>query len=126
MSQDLGNIRLEANAKALSEVEVTGQRSAFQMNIDKKVFNVDRNLTSAGGTAADVLKSVPSVNVDIDGNVKVRNSSPNIFVDGKPSTLTIDQIPADAIESVGADHQPLRQIRRGRHERHHQHRAEEK
>ena len=100
MSQDLGNIRLEANAKALSEVEVTGQRSAFQMNIDKKVFNVDRNLTSVGGTAADVLKSVPSVNVDIDGNVKVRNSSPNIFVDGKPSTLTIDQIPADAIESV--------------------------
>lgn len=100
MDQDLGNIRLEANAKALSEVEVTGQRSAFQMNIDKKVFNVDRNLTSVGGTAADVLKSVPSVNVDIDGNVKVRNSSPNIFVDGKPSTLTIDQIPADAIESV--------------------------
>ncbi|MGX5816974.1 TonB-dependent receptor domain-containing protein [Chitinophaga lutea] len=100
LSQDLGNIRLEANAKALNEVQVTGQRSAFQMNIDKKVFNVDRNLTSVGGTAADVLKSVPSVNVDIDGNVQVRNSSPTIFVDGKPSTLTIDQIPADAIESV--------------------------
>lgn len=100
MSQDLGNIRLEEDSKVLAEVEVTGQRSAFQMSIDKKVFNVDRNLTSIGGTAADVLKSVPSVNVDIDGNVKVRNSSPNIFVDGKPSTLTIDQIPADAIESV--------------------------
>ncbi|SIN67320.1 outer membrane beta-barrel family protein [Chitinophaga niabensis] len=100
MSQDLGNIKLEANAKSLEEVNVTGQRSAFQMSIDKKVFNVDRNLTSVGGTAADVLKSVPSVNVDIDGNVKVRNSSPNIFVDGKPSTLSIDQIPADAIESV--------------------------
>src|SRR5690606_24121508 len=100
VSQDLGNIRLEANPEVLSEVEVTGQRTAFQMSIDKKVFNVDRNLTSVGGTAADVLKSVPSVNVDIDGNVKVRNSSPNIFVDGKPSTLTIDQIPADAIESV--------------------------
>lgn len=100
MSQDLGNIRLEANTEVLSEVQVTGQRTAFQMSIDKKVFNVDRNLTSVGGTAADVLKSVPSVNVDIDGNVKVRNSSPNIFVDGKPSTLTIDQIPADAIESV--------------------------
>lgn len=100
VTQDLGNIRLEANPEVLSEVEVTGQRTAFQMSIDKKVFNVDRNLTSVGGTAADVLKSVPSVNVDIDGNVKVRNSSPNIFVDGKPSTLTIDQIPADAIESV--------------------------
>lgn len=100
MAQDLGNIRLEPNVKALSEVEVTGQRSAFQMAIDKKVFNVDRNLTSVGGTATDVLKSVPSVNIDIDGNVQVRNSSPNIFVDGKPSTLTLDQIPADAIESV--------------------------
>ncbi|MGE7775094.1 TonB-dependent receptor domain-containing protein [Chitinophaga sp. NPDC101104] len=100
MAQDLGNIRLEPNVKALSEVEVTGQRSAFQMAIDKKVFNVDRNLTSVGGTATDVLKSVPSVNVDIDGNVQVRNASPNIFVDGKPSTLTLDQIPADAIESV--------------------------
>ncbi|WP_119079870.1 outer membrane beta-barrel family protein [Chitinophaga alhagiae] len=100
VSQDLGNIRMEANAKALAEVEVTGQRSAFQMNIDKKVFNVDRNLTSVGGTATDVLKSVPSVNVDIDGNVQVRNSSPTIFVDGKPSTLSLDQIPADAIESV--------------------------
>lgn len=100
MSQDLGNIRLAINTKVLNEVEVTGQRSAFQMGIDKKVFNVDRNLVSAGGTAADVLKNVPSVNVDIDGNVQVRNSAPNIFVDGKPSTLTIDQIPADAIESI--------------------------
>lgn len=100
VDQDLGNIRIEPNIKALAEVEVTGQRSAFSMGIDKKIFNVDRNLVSLGGTATDVLKSVPSVNVDIDGNVKVRNASPNLFVDGKPSTLTLDQIPADAIESV--------------------------
>lgn len=98
--QDLGNIRFKADAKLLSTVEVTGQKSAFQMGIDKKVFNVERNLTSVGGTATDVLKNVPAVNVDIDGNVTVRNASPNIFVDGKPSTLTLDQIPADAIESV--------------------------
>lgn len=98
--QDLGNIKMSPNVKALAEVEVTGQKSAFQMGIDKKVFNVDRNLVSVGGTATDVLKSVPAVNVDIDGNVTVRNASPNIFVDGKPSTLTLDQIPADAIESV--------------------------
>ncbi len=55
---------------------------------------------SAGGTALDVMKNVPSVNVDIDGNVALRNSSPQIFVDGRPTTLTLDQIPADAIESV--------------------------
>ncbi|RAJ05280.1 outer membrane receptor protein involved in Fe transport [Chitinophaga skermanii] len=100
MDQDLGNIRIEPNSKTLNAVEVTGQKSAFQMGIDKKVFNVDRNLTSVGGTATDILKNVPAVNVDIDGNVKVRNASPTIFVDGKPSTLTLDQIPADAIESV--------------------------
>ncbi|MFY0254646.1 TonB-dependent receptor domain-containing protein [Chitinophaga sp. 30R24] len=100
MEQDLGNIKLQQNVKTLNSVEITGQKSAFQMGIDKKVFNVDRNLSSVGGTAQDVLKSVPAVNVDLDGNVTVRNASPNIFVDGKPSTLTLDQIPADAIESI--------------------------
>jgi outer membrane receptor protein involved in Fe transport len=100
IDQDLGNIRLKPDSKMLGTVEVTGQKSAFTMGIDKKVFNVERNLTSVGGTAQDVLKNVPAVNVDIDGNVTVRNASPTIFVDGKPSTLTLDQIPADAIESV--------------------------
>src|SRR5215210_5014259 len=46
------------------------------------------------------MKNVPSVNVDIDGNVQLRNAAPQIFVDGRPTTLTLDQIPADAIESV--------------------------
>ncbi|PSL46438.1 outer membrane receptor protein involved in Fe transport [Chitinophaga niastensis] len=100
MEQDLGNIKMQQNIKTLQSVEVTGQKSAFTMGIDKKIFNVDRNLTSVGGTAQDVLKSIPSVNIDLDGNVTVRNAAPNIFVDGKPSTLTLDQIPADAIESV--------------------------
>ncbi|MGO4290782.1 TonB-dependent receptor domain-containing protein [Chitinophaga sp. RAB17] len=100
LEQDLGNIKMAQNVKTLQSVEITGQKSAFAMGIDKKVFNVDRNLTSVGGTAQDVLKNVPSVNVDLDGNVTVRNASPNIFVDGKPSTLTLDQIPADAIESI--------------------------
>jgi Outer membrane receptor proteins, mostly Fe transport len=70
------------------------------MDIDKKVFNVDQNIVSAGGTAVDVMKNVPSVNVDIDGNVTLRNAAPQIYVDGRPTTLTLDQIPADAIESV--------------------------
>lgn len=100
MDQDLGNLKMRPDSKLLGTVEVTGQKSAFTMGIDKKVFNVDRNLVSVGGTAQDVLKNVPAVNVDIDGNVTVRNASPTIFVDGKPSTLTLDQIPADAIESV--------------------------
>src|SRR4029077_7124408 len=55
---------------------------------------------SVGGTAIDVMKNVPSVNVDIDGNVSLRNAPAQIFVDGRPTTLTLEQIPADAIQSV--------------------------
>ncbi|MGE7775616.1 TonB-dependent receptor domain-containing protein [Chitinophaga sp. NPDC101104] len=99
-SSDVGNVRLKTTATALKGVEVVGEKPAFTMEIDKRVFNVEKNLASVGGTATDVLRQVPSVNVDIDGNVSVRNGSPTIFVDGRPSTLTLDQIPADAIQSV--------------------------
>ena len=100
VDKDLGNIKLETDTKQLAEVNVTGTKSLLQMGIDRKIFNVDKNLTSVGGTAVDVMKSVPSVNVDIDGNVTLRNAAPQIFVDGRPTTLTLDQIPADAIQSV--------------------------
>ena len=70
------------------------------MGIDRKIFNVERNLSSIGGSAVDVMKNVPSLSVDIDGNVSLRNSPPQIFVDGRPTTMTLDQIPADAIASV--------------------------
>ena len=100
VDKDLGNIKLETDTKQLAEVNVTGSRSMLQMGIDRKIFNVEKNLVSTGGTAVDVMKNVPSVNVDIDGNVTLRNASPQIFVDGRPSTLSLDQIPADAIQSV--------------------------
>lgn len=100
VDKDLGNIKLETDSKQLAEISVSGSRSLLQMGIDRKIFNVERNLVSVGGTAVDVMKSVPSVNVDIDGNVTLRNASPQIFVDGRPTTLTLDQIPADAIQSV--------------------------
>ncbi len=100
VDKDLGNIKMIPDAKQLEGVVVTADKSLLQMNIDRKVFNVDKSLTSAGGTAVDVMKNVPSVNVDIDGNVTLRNASPQIFIDGRPTTLTLDQIPADEIESV--------------------------
>ncbi len=98
--KDLGKIILSEDSKQLETVVVTATKSALKMDIDKKVFNVEKNLVSAGGTAVDVMKNVPSVLVDIDGNVTLRNASPQIYVDGRPSTLSLDQIPADAIESV--------------------------
>jgi outer membrane receptor protein involved in Fe transport len=98
--KDLGNIRLAAISTNLAEVTVRGDANAFTMAIDKKIYRVDKDNMAAGGTAEDALRNVPSLNVDIDGNVTLRNAAPQIFVDGRPTTLTIDQIPADAIENV--------------------------
>jgi outer membrane receptor protein involved in Fe transport len=100
IDKDLGNIKLLPQEKQLANVVVTANKSLMQMSIDRKVFNVDKSLTSVGGTAVDVMRNVPSVNVDIDGNVTLRNASPQIFVDGRPTTLTLDEIPADEIESI--------------------------
>ncbi|MGN6604601.1 MAG: outer membrane beta-barrel protein [Ginsengibacter sp.] len=98
--KDLGNIQLETDAKTLAAITIKGADPALKMDIDKKVFNVEKNIVSAGGTAVDVMRNVPSVQVDIDGNVKLRNAAPQIYVDGRPTTLSLDQIPADAIQSV--------------------------
>jgi outer membrane receptor protein involved in Fe transport len=100
VEQDLGNIKLEQDASTLDAVTVTGQKPALQMGIDRKFFDVDKSLTAAGGTALDVMKNIPSVSVDVDGNVTLRNSTPQVFVDGRPTILTLDQIPADNIERV--------------------------
>ena len=98
--KDLGKISMQTDVQQLSAVVVTSGSPRLKMDIDKKVFNVDQNIVTAGGTALDVMKNVPSVNVDIDGNVTLRNAAPQIYIDGRPTTLTLDQIPADAIESV--------------------------
>lgn len=100
LDKDLGNIALVIRTEELKSVVVTSGKKGLTMEIDKKVFNVEKNLVSVGGTAADLMKNVPSVNVDIDGNVTLRNATPQIYIDGRPTTLTLDQIPSDAIESV--------------------------
>jgi outer membrane receptor protein involved in Fe transport len=100
IDKDLGNISLTADAQQLENVTVTAGKALLEMKIDRKVFNVEKNLTSVGGTAVDVMRNVPSLNVDIDGNISLRNAAPQIFVDGRPTTLTLDQIPADEIASV--------------------------
>ena len=72
----------------------------FEMGVDRKIFNVDNNIITQGQTAAEVMAQIPSVSVDIDGNVSVRNAAPQIFIDGRPTTLTLEQIPADIIDKV--------------------------
>ena len=100
VDKDLGNIKMQADALQLEGVTVTSDKALLTMSIDRKIFNVEKNLASVGGTAVDVMKNVPSLNVDIDGNVTLRNASPQIFVDGRPTTMTLEQIPADAIATV--------------------------
>lgn len=99
-NKDLGTITLLGDATDIAAVSVTGRKRLLEIDMEKKVFNVEKNIVSAGGTAIDVLRNMPSVQVDIDGNVKLRNASPTLFVDGRPTTLTLDQIPADVIEKV--------------------------
>jgi outer membrane receptor protein involved in Fe transport len=100
VDRDLGNIKLKVDAKQLETVTVTGSKPFMQMGVDRKIFNVEKSLVSQGQTATELMRNVPGLNVDIDGNVTLRNAAPTIFVDGRPTTLTLDQIPADAISSV--------------------------
>ena len=104
----LGVISLAEDAQAIDKVEVTGMRSQMQFDIDKKVFNVDQNIASTGGSASDILNNIPSVEVDGDGEVSLRgNSSVTVWINGKESGITADnraqileQMPAESIEKI--------------------------
>ncbi len=96
--KDLGNIKIQPDPKLLDNVTVTGK--SMTLAVDRKIFSVDKTLAASGGTATEIMRQIPSVNVDIDGNVSIRNTAPTLFVDGRPTTLTLDQIPADAIQNV--------------------------
>lgn len=92
----------------LKEVAITAKKQALQIADDKKVFSVNQSLVSKGGNAADLLRNVPTLQVDVDGNVSLRGSTNvKVLVDGKPSiigngdvTQLLQSIPADAIESI--------------------------
>jgi len=105
---NLGVLKLVENNKILAEVEVIGQGSQMKFDIDKKVFTVDQNIAAAGGSATEVLQNIPSVDVDNEGNVSLRNNANvEVWINGKPSGLTVDnraqvlqQMPAESIESI--------------------------
>lgn len=102
---DLGNINLAVNDQQLDAVEVIGERSSYNLQIDKKVFHVGRDVLSQGGTAIDILDQVPLVSVDPTGAVTLRGSSQvQILINGRRSGLTmnnaIDQIDGDNIEKI--------------------------
>lgn len=98
----LGDLYLSAAAENLEAVVVTGQRQMLTHNLDKKVFSVERDINAEGGTALEIMQNIPSIEVDMEGNISLRGSqNVTILVDGRPSTYTsIEEIPASIIESV--------------------------
>ncbi len=107
-NMDLGTIQMSESSIALDEVEVSAERSQMELKWDKRVFNVGKDLTNAGGSAADILDNVPSVTVDVEGNVSLRGSQGvRILVDGKPSGLVgmgdpdaLRRLQGDIIEKI--------------------------
>lgn len=107
VSTDLGIIKLDVDVEQLEAVEVVGERTTVELRLDKKVYNVGSDLTVKGGSVTDVLDNVPSVSVDVEGNISLRgNESVRILINGKPSALSglspeaLQQLPAEAIEKV--------------------------
>jgi ferric enterobactin receptor len=106
--KQLGVLVLAAAAKRLDEVVVMGEKSQMELSLDKRIFNVGKDLANAGGTASDILKNIPSVAVDGEGNVSLRGSnSVRILIDGKPSGLVsfkggsgLQQLQGSMIERV--------------------------
>ena len=104
----LGKIYLEENTRNLKEVEVVGQGSTMRFELDKKVFTVDQSITAAGASVSEVLENIPSVEVDQEGNISLRNSEDvEVWINGKPAGLTaenraeiLQQMPADAIKEI--------------------------
>lgn len=105
---DLGKIELSEDAKSLDEIVVIAEKTTVDIRLDKKVFNIGKDLSIRGGNASDVLGNVPSVQVDVEGAVSLRgNENVTILIDGRPSALVgingaeaLRQIPAEAIEKV--------------------------
>lgn len=105
---ELGVIQMVENSTHLNEVKVQGQKSQMRFELDRKVFDVGQNIAAAGASASEILKNIPSVEVDVQGNVSLRNNSNVIiWINGRPSGLNednraqvLEQMPAETIEKI--------------------------
>ena len=105
---DLGTIKLAVDVEQLNEVEVVGEKTTVEVRLDKKIYNIGKDITTSGGNVSDALNNIPSVTVDVDGAIALRgNENVRILINGKPSAMAgfgstdaLKQLPADAIERV--------------------------
>lgn len=108
MNVDLGSVSLAQSEVQLDEVTVQAERTQMELQLDKKVYNIGKDLSNLGGSASDLLGNLPSVDVDVDGNVSLRGSeNVQILIDGKPSNLIglsgsggLQQLQGNLIERV--------------------------
>ena len=105
---ELNNIELLIDIESLDEVEIIAENTTVDIRLDKKIYTVGRDLTVKGGSVSDVLDNVPSISVDVEGNVALRGSEDvRILINGKPSGLVglnsaeaLRQLPSESIEKV--------------------------
>lgn len=105
---ELGQITLSADSRNLKEVDVVGQKALIEDKGDRLVYNAEKDISNAGGTAVDVLRKVPMLTVDLNGNVSMRgNSNLKVLINGKPSAMmarnladALRQMPANTIKAV--------------------------
>ena len=100
---DLGKIQLPADVRTLNEVTVVGQQALVEEKVDRIVYNADKDIMSKGGDATEVMRKVPLLTVDLDGNVSLRgNSNVRVLINNKPSTIMASSV-ADALKQIPAD-----------------------
>ncbi len=102
---NVGTVMLEEEAESLDDVTIVAERTTIEQKIDRKVINVGKDLATTGGTAAEIMNNIPSVNVDQDGNIALRgNQNVRILIDGKPTNISaaqlLRQIPSTSIKKV--------------------------
>ena len=105
---NLGTVKIRADVRTLSEVNVVGQAAIIEEKVDRLVYNADKDIAAKGGDATDIMRKVPMLSVDLDGNISLRGSSNvRVLINNKPSTIVaasvadaLKQIPADMIKTV--------------------------
>ena len=100
--QNIGTVSISGTANTLSEVTIEGKKALIENKIDRMVYNAEADATNAGGDATDVMRKVPMLSVDINGNVQMRGSAVRVLINGKPSGTMANSV-ADALKMIPAD-----------------------